>query len=94
MEADFSEGAFVGDRTVLASLAGAVGLDVDAATAVLTSDAYGDVVRAGEAEAEQLDIHAVPTFVVERRLAIPGAQEPETFVSVLTRVRDRLPSDE
>lgn len=94
MEAYFAEGAFVADRAVLASLAGEVGLDADAATAVLDSDAYGDAVRAGEAEAEQLDIHAVPTFVVERRLAIPGAQDPETFVSVLARMRDRLPSDE
>ena len=57
---------------------------------MLEGDEYADVVRAGEAEATDLEIHAVPTFVFERALVVPGAQDPETFVSLLARARERL----
>ena len=43
-----------------------------------------------EQEARELDIHAVPTFVIERRFAIPGAQDPETFVAALARMQSKL----
>jgi predicted DsbA family dithiol-disulfide isomerase len=87
MHAYFAEGVDVSDPGELVRLAGEVGLD---ATGVLDGDAYGDVVRAGEAEAAELDIYAVPTFVIGRALVVPGAQDPETFVSLLARARERL----
>lgn len=90
MEAYFAEGLDVGDPAVLARLAGEVGLDAAEAAQVLASDAYAEAVRAGEAEAREREIHAVPTFVLGGMFAVPGAQEPETFVSLLARVRQRL----
>ena len=87
MHAYFAEGVDVSDHAELVRLASEVGLD---ATGVLDGDAYTDVVRAGEAEATELDIYAVPTFVFEQSLVVPGAQDPETFVSILARVRERL----
>jgi hypothetical protein len=32
----------------------------------------------------------VPTFVIEGRWAIPGAQDTDTFVELLERARERL----
>jgi predicted DsbA family dithiol-disulfide isomerase len=90
MRAYFAEGGDVSDPANLASLAAEVGLDADAAMAVLVSGELEEAVRAAEQEAQQLDIHAVPTFVVERRFAIPGAQDPETFVSALARLQSKL----
>ena len=90
MKAYFEEVGDVAGHESLATYAAEVGLDRDDALAVLASDRYREEVRAGEAQAQELDIHAVPTFVLEGRLAIPGAQEPETFVSVLARMRARL----
>jgi predicted DsbA family dithiol-disulfide isomerase len=86
MRAYFAEGVDVSDHAELVRVAADVGLD---AAGVLDGDAYADVVRAGEAEAAELDVHAVPTFVVDRSLAIPGAQDPETFVSILARMASR-----
>jgi predicted DsbA family dithiol-disulfide isomerase len=94
MQAYFAEGGDVSDHPSLAALAADVGLDLDAAAEMLASDAYAAEVRAAEAEARELEIHAVPTFVVERRFAIPGAQDPETFVQVLARMRNRLAEEE
>jgi predicted DsbA family dithiol-disulfide isomerase len=90
MRAYFEEVGDVASHASLADHAAEVGLDRDDALAVLASDRFSEEVRASEQEARELDIHAVPTFVIERRLAIPGAQDPETFVSMLARVRNRL----
>lgn len=91
LQACVREGVDPSDHAALARLAAEVGLDADAAAAVLADpDAYADVVRAGEAEAAALDIYGVPTFRFAGSLLVPGAQEVETFVSLLTRVRERL----
>ncbi len=86
----FTDNADIGDHGVLAGLAAEVGLDRDLAAEVLATDAYGEVVRAEERDAGEADIHAVPTFVIEGRWAIPGAQDVDTFVRVLTTARERL----
>ncbi len=83
------DGADVGDHAVLAGLAAEVGLDEGLAADVLASEAYGDEVRSSEAEAVEREIFAVPTFVVDGGFAIPGAQDVDTFVNLLTRIARR-----
>ena len=83
MRAYFSESEPVGEREVLARLAGEVGL-ADAAE-VLASDAYADAVRADEREARLLGISAVPFFVIDRYYGIEGAQPAEVILDALTR---------
>jgi predicted DsbA family dithiol-disulfide isomerase len=90
MRAYFTDGLDVGDRAVLAELASEVGLDPTAARQVLDDGEYADEVRFGEAEAASLGLNAVPTFVIERQLAIPGAQDVGTFRQYLDRARERL----
>jgi predicted DsbA family dithiol-disulfide isomerase len=79
----FSEGAWVADPDVLVRLAVDVGLlEVDVRD-VLSSDAHGAEVRADEQEAAALGIQGVPFFVVDRRLAVSGAQPTEVFTQLL-----------
>jgi predicted DsbA family dithiol-disulfide isomerase len=86
----FTDNLDVADHGVLAGLAAEVGLDRDAAAEVLATGAYAETVRAEERQAGELDIHAVPTFVIEGRWGIPGAQDVDTFVELLDRARERL----
>jgi predicted DsbA family dithiol-disulfide isomerase len=82
--------ADVADHDVLAALAGEVGLDVGAAAATLADPgAYAGEVRDSQAEAEEREIFAVPTYVVDGGIAIPGAQDVDTFVSLLSRIAQR-----
>jgi predicted DsbA family dithiol-disulfide isomerase len=90
LEAYFTGGRNVGDRPTLVRLVTDAGLDGDAAAEVLAGDAYADAVVAGRQLAEELDIHGVPTFVIDRAFAIPGAQDPDTIVLMLERARERL----
>jgi predicted DsbA family dithiol-disulfide isomerase len=86
----FTDNLDVADHGVLAGLAADVGLDRDLAAEVLATGAYADTVRAEELQAGERDIHAVPTFVIEDRWAVPGAQDVDTFVRVLEQARERL----
>jgi predicted DsbA family dithiol-disulfide isomerase len=89
----FTDNRDLADHAVLAALAADAGLDPGRAAEVLASDAYADTVRADESQASELDIHAVPTFVIEGRWVIPGAQEIDTFVELLERAAERLARD-
>lgn len=81
----FTDGEAIGDPEVLRRLAVAAGLDEEEVSRVLDGDAYSEDVRADEAMARELQVSGVPFFVVDRRYAIPGAQESDTILSVLRR---------
>lgn len=86
----FTENLDVADHGVLAGLAAEVDMDPAAASEALATGAGADQVRAEEARATELGISAVPTFVLEGRWAIPGAQDVDTFLQVLQRAVERL----
>ena len=89
LRATFSEGEPIGDRGTLLRLATEVGLPLEDAAAVLDSDAYAAEVRADESMALDLDISAVPFFVVDRTFGIPGAQAPNVMLRVLERAWEK-----
>ncbi|MGH9193653.1 MAG: DsbA family oxidoreductase [Acidimicrobiales bacterium] len=87
----FTENLDVSDHRVLAGLAAELGLDPDGTAAeALAAGAGADDVRAEEAQATELGISAVPTFVIEGRWAIPGAQDVDTFLKILRTAAERL----
>lgn len=86
LQAYFCDGLDVGDPDVLATLAGEVGMPTDKVRAFLDSDDGTLEVRHQLAIAAEADISAVPTFVLDGRWAIPGAQDPDTFVTVVRRL--------
>lgn len=80
-----SEGEPVGEHAALLRLAVDAGLDPDEVRAVLASETYAEAVRADEEAAGALQLSAVPTFLVDGRLAVPGAQPAETLLQALRR---------
>jgi predicted DsbA family dithiol-disulfide isomerase len=83
LRAYFTEGRLVSDQDTLVELAEEVGLDGDEARATLASDRFADAVRADERAAGELGITGVPTFVIDRRLGVSGAQPPEALLELL-----------
>lgn len=94
MRAYLGEGELIGDPAVLERLALEVGLRGDEVRDVLSTDRYGSAVRDDERAAIALGIHAVPFFVVDRRLGASGAQPPEALLDLLRRARPREPAVE
>ena len=81
-DAYFARGLDVGDLEVLVQVASAAGYDESGARKVLTSDAgRGEVLRE-DAQARAAGINGVPCFILDSKVAIPGAVEPELFLRV------------
>ncbi len=82
----FTEGNNPSDPEVLRRAAGSVSLDADEAAAIAASDRYADAVRAEERIYQDAGISAVPTFIVNERYMISGAQEPEMLVKAFRQI--------
>lgn len=88
-DAFFTQQRNVSDPEVLLDAAEAAGLDRDAAAAALEDDAYGRQVDEELAYWRDQNITAVPTFLVQGKYMVPGAQDADTWVRVLERVVER-----
>jgi len=84
--AHFAEGRNLADPQVLAEAAAAGGIPAGRVQAMLASDEGLAEVRAGLGQAQALGIQSVPTFVIDGRYAVQGAQPPEVFAQVLEKV--------
>ncbi len=87
--AHFNARRRIGERPVLLDIAEECGLGRAAAAAALDDEVLAARVRAEERQALDMNITGVPAMVVEGRFAIPGAQQPETYVTALRRVAER-----
>lgn len=82
----------IGEQAALVETAAAAGLDPDRAEAYLAGDEDRDDVRAEDAAARQMGIQGVPCFIVDRRYAVSGAQEPEYFMPLFDLAANPTPS--
>lgn len=76
----------VGDIEVLVRLASEAGYDGDELRIALESGSYRDAVDDAIRWAQQLGVTAVPTFIVDGKSAVVGAQDVEVFKRVLSQL--------
>ncbi|GMA49686.1 DSBA oxidoreductase [Alicyclobacillus contaminans] len=81
----FTDCKDIGDRDTLAELAGEVGLPQADVRDMLERGDYTREVRQDEREGQALGIHGVPCFVVDRVVAVSGAQPVEVFLDAFRR---------
>jgi predicted DsbA family dithiol-disulfide isomerase len=82
----FRDGRDIGDREVLADIAETAGMDRAAVARLLASDADADDIAARDADARAKGVRAVPTFLIDRRYAVSGAQPPEMWERVIDEI--------
>ena len=85
MRAYFTESEPIGDPETLERLVAEVGVDPEAARAVLASDDFAEAVREDEQLAARIGIRGVPYFVLDRRFGVSGAQPADLLVQALER---------
>ncbi len=76
MLAYWVEGRDIGDLAVLAEVAAEAGMDRAVVVRLLASDADLDVIKAREAHARERGVNAVPTFLIDNKYVVSGAQPP------------------
>lgn len=88
LQAYFTDGINVGEPEALTACATDVGFEQAEIKDFLASDRGVAEVAEELQFARQHGISAVPTYVLNGRWAVPGAQEPETFATVLRQMAD------
>ena len=76
----------ISDPTVLARIAGQVGMDSDSIPEKLRSGSDRENIRALIEEAHSIGVSGVPFFILDRKFAISGAQPPESFLEALDQL--------
>jgi predicted DsbA family dithiol-disulfide isomerase len=89
LKAYFTDLLPITEPDVLLEIGVGTGLDREEVSDLLASDRFAADVRRDEAEAASLGCTGVPFFVFDRAFAVPGAQDPNTFLLTLRRVRER-----
>jgi predicted DsbA family dithiol-disulfide isomerase len=88
-EAFFSRREDVSEVDVLCEVATRAGLSAATARAVLSDARYATEVRDEQRYWLEREVHAVPTFFLQRQYIVPGAQEAEAFVRILQKIHTK-----
>ncbi len=91
--AHFAQGRNLADPEVLVDAGQAGGLAAARVRALLAGDEGLAEVRAQVAQAQAMGIRAVPTFVIDGRHAVQGAQAPEAFAQALRQAAGASAAD-
>jgi predicted DsbA family dithiol-disulfide isomerase len=85
-EAHFVEGKNIDDVNILMELAEQVKLNTTGLDVKLLTGAHSDAIEKDIELAQQFGVRGVPFFVFDRKYAVSGAQEPETFLKTMDTV--------
>ena len=80
------EGLSLNSRAVLIAAAAEAGLDADATKAFLASDEGREEVLAQVAAVHARGIHSIPTFIVNERHVVRGAQRSDAFLKIFLAI--------
>lgn len=79
----FTENLPLADRENLIKFAEDVGISRELVEKMLDSDEFSDKVIFDEQQAREIGVRAVPFFVIDEKIAIPGSQPPAQFLAIL-----------
>ena len=72
---------------MLAAIAGEAGLPSDEARRLLDSGEGMDAIALMDRRAREIGVQGVPFFIFNQRVAVSGAQEPETLLDAIAQAR-------
>ena len=76
----FSEGRDISNRQTLIDVVAEAGLDRGKAEAVLKGDEGMEAIKEAGEQSQRLRVDSVPFFVVNGKITLSGAQQPDTFL--------------
>ena len=76
----FTDGRDISNQQTLLDLVVDAGLDRPRAVALLDSDEGMDAIKEGEGLSQRHGVNGVPFFIINDKITLSGAQQPDTFV--------------
>jgi predicted DsbA family dithiol-disulfide isomerase len=86
----WSEGRDIGDAGVLADIAAENGLDRAVIARLLEGDSDRAEIAARDAHARARGVSGVPTFIIDNRYAVQGAQPTENWLNIIDETIDNM----
>jgi len=83
MQAFFVDGLDLSDTATLVRIAAGAGLDAKEAEAAIADEDLRRAVADEEENARGMGVQGVPFFIFNKRVAVSGAQEPETLLEAM-----------
>lgn len=93
-QAYFVDGRDIGEPEVLGDIADSIGMDAAVVQKLLSTDNDTDEIKARDAHSRQMGVSSVPTFIVDNKHAVPGAQPPELWLKVIGEIMDQMVADD
>lgn len=87
-EAYFTKGKDISNHQALIEIGMSAGLDQLSISAMLRGTDFTAEVRNDEQTAQTIGVRGVPFFVFNQKLAVSGAQSPETFLGAMRQAFD------
>jgi predicted DsbA family dithiol-disulfide isomerase len=84
-KAYFTDGKNTADHSTLLQIGKELGIDEKEISEVLNNTTYSNEVEQDIIEAQHIGVRGVPFFVLDRKYAVSGAQESNTFLGALTK---------
>ena len=89
-KAYFTDGRDIGDREVLAAIAGECGMGAMVVGHLLKSDADVEDIKTRDTHARERGVTGVPCFIIENQHVISGAQPPELWGNVIKELMEQI----
>jgi predicted DsbA family dithiol-disulfide isomerase len=82
----FLEGGDIGDKALLVDVAREIGMDADLVSDLLAGDDDLEETKTEDTTARQMGVTGVPCFIIGRKYAVSGAQDPAVLVQAFDLV--------
>lgn len=92
-KAYFTDGKDLNDKNDLIAIGKLIGLSESEIETALTDETYANAVKSDIQEANQLSIQGVPFFVMNRKYAVSGAQDPKMFLQTIEKAFEEWRKD-
>lgn len=89
----FIDGEDISDPDVLVQVAEEAGMDKDIVAQLLKGDADLDKVQQEEAIARRMGVTGVPCFIIDQKVALVGAQDPDMLLRAIDHVVEQAAAD-
>ena len=89
-DAYFCKGVDIGESDNLCDIAEKGGLERDVIAHLLDGDTDCQMIRERDAHSRKMGVNAVPTFIVANQHAVPGAQTPEVWTTIIVDLQTQI----
>src|SRR5262249_14801295 len=84
----FTEGRDIGQRQTLLGMVAEAGLDRHKAEAVLNTEDGQEAIQGADELARRFRVEGVPFFILNHKLTLSGAQQPDTLLAAFRQALD------